>query len=121
VPLGFGTLGPALPMAIGAQIAATRATRRVSGRDGGLLFTVAELATAAALGLPIAIVLWHNRGYGEIRDSMDRAGVPHLGTDASAHDFQAVARGFGCDGVRVSTIEQVAAALGDAFGAAARR
>jgi acetolactate synthase-1/2/3 large subunit len=116
-PAGYGTLGPALPMAIGAQIAAPERPVACLVGDGGLLFTVAELATAAALGLPIAIVLWHNRGYGEIRDAMDRAGVPHLGTDASAHDFQAIARGFGCDGVRVSTIEQVAAALGDAFGA----
>jgi acetolactate synthase-1/2/3 large subunit len=116
-PAGYGTLGPALPMAVGAQIAAPDRPVMCLVGDGGLLFTVAELATAAQLGLPLAIVLWHNHGYGKIRDSMDRAAVPHLGTDASAHDFMGIAAGFGCRGVRLTALEQVGEALRGAFGA----
>ena len=43
--------------------------------DGGLLFTVGELATAAELGLPLPVVVANNGGYGEIRDQMDEAGI----------------------------------------------
>ena len=52
-PTGYATLGYALPAAIGAKLAAPdRRTIALIG-DGGLLFTVAELATAAQLGLPL--------------------------------------------------------------------
>jgi acetolactate synthase-1/2/3 large subunit len=47
---------------------------------------------------------------------MDEADIPHLGTDVTTHDLPAIARGFGCDGVRVATPqelqEQVRVALG---------
>ena len=50
-----GTLGPALPMAIGAKVGAPeRPVMSLSG-DGGFLFTIQELATAVDLGLPLAI------------------------------------------------------------------
>ena len=95
-PYGYGTLGPAVPMAIGAKLAAPdRPVAAIVG-DGGLLFTVAELATAAELGLALPVVLWDNRGYGEIRDSFDRAGAPRIGTETTAPDLLAVARGLGC-------------------------
>jgi acetolactate synthase-1/2/3 large subunit len=42
------------------------------------------------------VIVWQNRGYGEIRDSMDRAGIPLIGTDTRAYDHLAIARGFGC-------------------------
>ena len=35
------------------------------------------------LGLTLPIVVYDNSGYGEIRDSMDRAHVPHAGVDTS--------------------------------------
>lgn len=115
-PAGFGTLGPALPMAIGAQLAAPERPVVCLVGDGGLLFTVQELATAAELRLPLAIVLWQNHGYGEIRDSMDRAHVPHIGTQATAHDYVRIAEGFGCRAVRVAAPEAIGAALRTALG-----
>jgi thiamine pyrophosphate-dependent acetolactate synthase large subunit-like protein len=114
-PAGFGTLGPALPMAIGAKLGAPdRAVACLVG-DGGLLFTIAELATAAQLGLPIAVILWQNHGYGEIRDSMDRSGIPHIGTDTSARDYLAVARGLGCHALRARAADDVSAAVREAL------
>jgi thiamine pyrophosphate-dependent acetolactate synthase large subunit-like protein len=99
-PGGFGTLGPALPMAIGAQVAAPDRPVVALAGDGGALFTIQELASAADLGLPIALVIWQNDGYGEMRDSMDRIDVPHIGTEISSRDFVKLAEGFGCLGVR---------------------
>lgn len=110
-PAGYGTLGPALPMAIGAKLAAPQRPVVCLIGDGGLLFTIQELATAVQLGLPIAILVWQNCGYGEIRESMDRAGIPHIGTDASAQDYLKIAEGFGCHAVRASSIEQVCPAV----------
>ena len=115
-PGGFGTLGPALPMAIGAQIAAPGRPVAALAGDGGALFTIQELASAADLGLPIALVIWQNDGYGEMRDSMDRIDVPRIGTEISARDFVKLAEGFGCRGVR-SGLDDLPAALAAAFGA----
>jgi thiamine pyrophosphate-dependent acetolactate synthase large subunit-like protein len=115
-PFGFGTLGPALPMAIGAQLAAPDRPVVCLIGDGGLLFTVAELATAVELELPIVILLWQNHGYGAIRDAMDRAAVPHVGTETTAHDCVAIAAGFGLNTLRVSSLQQVSSALAEALG-----
>ena len=116
-PGGFGTLGPALPMAIGAQLAAPRRSVVALAGDGGALFTIPELASAADLGLPIALVIWQNDGYGEMRDSMDRIGAPRMGTEISAHDFMLLAEGFGCRGVRTESLDDLPGALAEAFAA----
>lgn len=114
---GFGTLGPALPMAIGAKVGAPeRPVMSLSG-DGGFLFTIQELATAVDLGLPLAIVLWNNGGYGEIRDSMERADVPPVAVDTSARDFIRIAEGFGCRAVRVTDVADLPAVCAEAFAA----
>ena len=69
-PIGYGCLGCALPMAIGAKLAAPERPVLALAGDGGVLFTIQELATARDLGLPLPLVVWNNDGYGEIRDSM---------------------------------------------------
>jgi thiamine pyrophosphate-dependent acetolactate synthase large subunit-like protein len=71
------------------------------------MFTVQELATARDLGLTLPVLVYNNRGYGEIREAMDHAGVEHLGTDGTAYDIPAIARGFGCAGVSVTTLDQL--------------
>src|SRR5258706_4681545 len=102
-PYGYGTLGCALPLAIGAKIAAPdRPVLAIIG-DGGILFTIAELATAADLGAPLPIVVWDNRGYGEIRDWFDRAGAKRIGTETTAPDLLAIAPGFGCLAAQATT------------------
>jgi thiamine pyrophosphate-dependent acetolactate synthase large subunit-like protein len=116
-PGGFGTLGPALPMAIGAQIAAPNRSVAALAGDGGALFTIQELASAADLGLPIALVIWQNDGYAEMRDSMDRIGAPRLGTEISSRDFVKLAEGFGCRGVRTGSLNDLPGALAEAFAA----
>jgi thiamine pyrophosphate-dependent acetolactate synthase large subunit-like protein len=118
-PYGFGTLGTALPMAIGAKLALPdRPVASVTG-DGGLLFTIAELATAVDLRLPLPVLVWDNRGYGEIRDSFDRAAAPRVGTETTAHDLLAIAAGFGCATAEASTPEMLGEAV--AAGLAAHR
>ncbi|MBJ7334951.1 MAG: hypothetical protein JHD05_10115, partial [Thermoleophilia bacterium] len=115
MPIGFGCLGPALPMAIGAKLAEpTRDVIAIAG-DGGLLFTLQELATGRDCGLPLPIIVWNNSGYGEIRDAMDLSSIPQIGTDASAFDYPAIARGFGCLGVTAETVEDITTHVRDAL------
>jgi acetolactate synthase-1/2/3 large subunit len=104
---GYGTLGYALPAAIGAKLG--QPERPVVGLigDGGLQFTVGELATAVELALPLTILLWNNRGYGEIKQYMAARGIPQIGVDIYTPDFLAIARGFGCQAVRAESISHL--------------
>jgi acetolactate synthase-1/2/3 large subunit len=114
-PFGFGTLGCALPMAIGAAIAdSTKPVLAIAG-DGGWLFTVAEMAAAIDEGVDIVVVLWDNRGYAQIRESFDDVHAPRMGVDVSSHDPTAIARGFGWNAVDVTTIEAFSIVLAEAF------
>lgn len=114
-PFGFGTLGCALPMAIGAAIADSSKPVLAIVGDGGWLFTVAEMAAAIDEGVDIVVVLWDNRGYAQIRESFDDVHAPRMGVDVSSHDPTAIARGFGWNAVDVTTIEAFSIVLAEAF------
>ncbi|MFD0691974.1 thiamine pyrophosphate-binding protein [Actinomadura fibrosa] len=97
-PTGYGTLGYALPAAVGAKVAAPgRQVVALSG-DGGLQYTVGELATAADLGLPLPVVVFDNGGYGEIRAQMLERGDMPVGVDHRTPDLPLIARGYGWRG-----------------------
>jgi 5-guanidino-2-oxopentanoate decarboxylase len=116
-PLGYGTLGYALPAAIGAKIAApARAAVALAG-DAGFLFTVQELATAVELRLPIAIVLWNNDALAQIAEGMTERGIPEIGVRQRNPDFIKLARAFGCRAIRPSSLDRFRAALRSAFAA----
>ncbi|MFI9048842.1 5-guanidino-2-oxopentanoate decarboxylase [Streptomyces sp. NPDC053427] len=110
-PTGFGTLGYALPAAIGVKAARPdRPVVALSG-DGGLQFTVQELATAVDLGLPLPVVVFDNGGYGEIRDEMAARGDAPVAVDHPRLDLGALARAYGGHGVRADTPGALADAL----------
>ena len=114
-PYGFGTLGCALPMAIGAAVAAPdRPVLAIAG-DGGWLFTVAEMAAAHDLKSNITMVLWDNSGYEQIRTSFDDVQAPRMGVDVTSHDPSAIACGFGWNAIDVTTPDQLATALDTAL------
>ncbi|MEM7168639.1 MAG: thiamine pyrophosphate-dependent enzyme, partial [Pseudomonadota bacterium] len=104
---GYGTLGYALPAAMGAKLAAP--DQPVIGLigDGGIQFTIGELATAVELKLPLPIVLWNNSGYGEIKRYMVERDIPTIGVDIYTPDFQTIARGFGCKAVKVESFDHM--------------
>ena len=116
-PSGYGTLGWALPAAIGARLAAPGRPTVVLAGDGGFLFTVQELGTAVELGLPIAIVLWNNDGLGEIRDNMIERGIPEIGVNPRNPDYVALAQAFGARATRPDSLDAFKSALNDAFAA----
>jgi acetolactate synthase-1/2/3 large subunit len=114
-PTGFGTLGYAVPAAMGAKLAAPdRPVLALSG-DGGLMFTVAELASAAALRLPLPVVVFVNDGYGEIRNEMEDAGFAPVGVELSPPDLPGVAIALGCAGEAVGEPGALPDAVARAF------
>jgi acetolactate synthase-1/2/3 large subunit len=115
-PYGLGTLGCALPMAIGAGIAAPGRPILAIAGDGGWLFTVAEMATAVDERLDLVLVLWDNRGYAQIRQSFDDVDAPRMGVDVSSADPATIARGFGWTAQRVGSPDTLRSAIVEAFG-----
>jgi acetolactate synthase I/II/III large subunit len=116
---GFGTLGYALPAAIGAKLARPDAAVVSIIGDGGLHFTLPELASASDAGAPVIVLLWNDRRYGEIEDFMVRGGIEPLGVRLHATDFAAAAAAFGARHVRADGPAAVARALADAARAGA--
>jgi len=100
-PSGYGTLGFALPAALGAKIACpARAVIALAG-DFGLQFTLPEIMTAIESGVSLPIVVWNNSALGQIRDDMVAAGIAQLGVIARNPDFVALAQACGAQGCRV--------------------
>ncbi len=113
---GYGTLGYGLPAAIGAKIAAPdRPVVCVTG-DGGILFTIGELASAVEAKAGIAILLWNNEGYKTISDYMIKDQIDPVGCIEFVPDFLMIAKGFGCEAVRVETPADLTEALKMAHG-----
>ena len=114
-PTGFGTLGYAVPAAMGAALAfPDRRVLALSG-DGGLMFTLPELASVAALGVPLPVVVFVNEGYGEIRDEMVDAGFTPVGVDLPPPDLPAAARALGGAGAHAPDAAALAAEIEAAF------
>jgi len=116
-PLGFGTLGYALPAAIGAKLADSRRPGVALTGDYGFQFTLPELGTAVELGLTLPVLVWNNDGLGQIRDGMIAAGIPETGVTAVNPDFQVLAKAYGCRATRPSSLEALAEDLRDALAA----
>ena len=114
-PAGFGTLGCALPDAIGAKLALPDRTVVALVGDGGFMFTVNELATAVEEELTIPIILWHNHSYAMIRDGMVKRDIPEIGVNPRAPDFIKLAEAFGCPGINVTSDTGFRQALQDAM------
>jgi thiamine pyrophosphate-dependent acetolactate synthase large subunit-like protein len=100
-PTGYGTLGYALPAALGAKVGNPTAPVVALSGDGGLMFSVQELATAAAERVPLPVVVFDNGGYGEIRAEMRDAGIEPMAVDLPVPDFVDLARALGGHGVAV--------------------
>ncbi|NNA43735.1 5-guanidino-2-oxopentanoate decarboxylase [Pseudomonas lactis] len=109
---GYGTLGYALPAAIGAWLG------RGDGQpvvcligDGGLQFTLPELASAVEARTPVIVLLWNNQGYEEIKKYMVNRDIEPVGVDIYTPDFIGAAKALGCAAQSVHDIEALRTAL----------
>ena len=111
----YCALGVALPMAIGAKIGAPhRAVIAVAG-DGGFMFTVNELATAAEERLALPVIVWNNDALNAIVEQMDLQQVPRIGVEPKSPDFLQLAQSLGCHAFRAASAEHLAQSVRDAL------
>lgn len=94
-PYGFGTLGYALPAAIGGKVGVGAAPVVAIIGDYGFHYTMQELGVAVELGLSIPIILWDNGKLKEIEESMIRAQIAPNAVIARNPDFCKLAEAFG--------------------------
>ncbi|MFK0313699.1 5-guanidino-2-oxopentanoate decarboxylase [Pseudomonas sp. NPDC090233] len=116
---GYGTLGYALPAAMGAWLGsaeqpAARAPVVCLIGDGGLQFTLPELASAVEAQVPLIVLLWNNQGYEEIKKYMVNRAIEPVGVDIHTPDFIGVARALGAEAEDVGDVAQLQVALGRA-------
>jgi acetolactate synthase I/II/III large subunit len=115
---GLATMGGALPLAIAASLAEPDRPVVAFTGDGGLMMCIAELATAVQAGCrQLIVVVFNDSAMSMIEVKQRRRQFPARGMDYGATDFAAVAEGFGCLGLRVSSAEALPGALGQAFAA----
>ncbi|MFM0339907.1 5-guanidino-2-oxopentanoate decarboxylase [Paraburkholderia fungorum] len=113
---GYGTLGYGLPAAIGARLASGNRPVICLIGDGGLQFTLPELASAVEAAVPVIVLLWNNRGYAEIRKYMVDRAIEPIAVDIYTPDFLALAHGFGCYAASADTPALLAEELKQAAG-----
>jgi len=114
-PAGYCALGNALPNAIGARLARPETPVTVLVGDGGFMFTMPELVTAAELKLPIPIIIWENGGLKQIQDDMDQREISRVGVEGVNPDFVALARACHAHAVDVDNHEALQGAFVEAL------
>ncbi|HEX9855564.1 MAG TPA: thiamine pyrophosphate-binding protein [Acidimicrobiia bacterium] len=107
VPSGFGTLGFALPAAIGAKVATPEHASVAVIGDAGVMFTIQDLMTAVEHRIPVIVMIFNDEGYGVERRHQDHLYGRRSGVDMMAPDFVALAKAFGAAGVRVDDLADV--------------
>jgi acetolactate synthase-1/2/3 large subunit len=113
---GYGTLGYGLPAGLGAKAALPDRPVVVLAGDGGVQFSIAELASAKDAKLPVILMLHDNKGYGEIKSYMVSQNIPPLGVDLYTPDFIGIGRAYGWHAERVGDLDGLKAALVAASG-----
>ena len=119
---GMGTMGFALPAAIGAAIARPDLKVVAVAGDGGAQMTIEELAVAVAERIPVVLVVMDNGCLGMVRQMQDesfggrRCAVKLAGQGGVGRpDFAKLAHAYGAIGVRVDDPARLNAAIDKAM------
>jgi acetolactate synthase-1/2/3 large subunit len=109
---GLGTMGFALPAAIGAKIACPDAEVWVVVGDGGFQMTMAELATVVQENLDINVAIINNGYLGMVRQWQEFFyDKRYAATPISGPNFQKLAEAFGISAATITTRGEVAGAV----------
>jgi acetolactate synthase-1/2/3 large subunit len=105
---GLGTMGFALPAAIGAKFAKPESEVWVVVGDGGFQMTMCELATIAQEKIKINIAIINNGFLGMVRQWQEFFyDKRYVATPLVAPDFAALANAFGIRGERITSRTEV--------------
>ncbi|MFP5072108.1 acetolactate synthase large subunit [Pseudonocardia nantongensis] len=110
---GLGTMGYAVPAAMGAKVGEPDTVVWCIDGDGCFQMTNQELATCAIEGIPIKVAVINNGNLGMVRQWQNLFyGERYSNTDLNTHklripDFPMLAEAMGCAGLRVESKEDV--------------
>jgi acetolactate synthase-1/2/3 large subunit len=121
-----GSIGIALPLAVGAAVACPARRILCLSADGSGMYTAQALWTMAREGLTVTVVIFANRAYGVLKREFSYLGVGEPGPRAldlfeigrPDLDWVSVAKGMGVPGTRVTSLEEFAKALEAGFASA---
>ncbi len=109
---GLGTMGFALPAAIGAKMAAPEREVVAIIGDGGYQMNIQELGTIFQQKVPVKIVVLNNEFLGMVRQwqelFFDRR---YASTEMTNPDFVTIAKGYYIEAKRVTKREELAGAI----------
>jgi len=109
---GLGTMGFALPAAIGAKYGALDKTVVAVIGDGGFQMTLQELGTIMQSGVDVKILILNNRFLGMVRQWQELFNERRYSfVDIQSPDFVKVASGYGIDGKCISDRADLVGAL----------
>jgi len=109
---GAGTMGFALPAAIGAKFGAPHRTVVAVIGDGGIQMTIQELGTIMQTGTDVKIMILNNQFLGMVRQWQQLFHDKRYSfVDIESPDYVMVAKGYRIEGQRVSERENLQAAV----------
>jgi acetolactate synthase-1/2/3 large subunit len=114
---GAGTMGFAVPAAMGVAVAHPEDTVWAVCGDGGFQMTNQEMATVMQEGIKNIKVAIINNGYlGMVRQWQELfENKRYSGTPLSGPNFQKWAEAYGWKGITVETVDQIEAAITEAY------
>ncbi|MFH1651855.1 MAG: thiamine pyrophosphate-binding protein [Chloroflexota bacterium] len=109
---GFGAMGYALPAAIGVKLAKPDLKVACVVGDGSFLMQMSELATIAAYGISLPILVISNGCFGPLYQNQYYLYKKRfIGTELNNPDFLGIARSFGLNSLRIASPEEFPIAL----------
>jgi acetolactate synthase-1/2/3 large subunit len=114
-----GSIGIALPLAVGAAVASPERRVLCLTADGSAMYTAQALWTMARESLNVTIVIFANRDYAVLKREFSYLGIGEPGPrardlfeiDRPDLDWVQLAKGMGVPGVKVTSLETFGAAL----------
>ncbi|HEV8270959.1 MAG TPA: biosynthetic-type acetolactate synthase large subunit, partial [Chitinophagaceae bacterium] len=109
---GLGTMGYALPAAIGAKYGAPERTVIAIIGDGGIQMTIQELGTIMQFKPDVKIIILNNKFLGMVRQWQELFHKNRYSfVDIESPDFVMVAKGYGIEGKSICKREEVKSTL----------
>ncbi|MGB2665899.1 MAG: acetolactate synthase large subunit [Candidatus Acidiferrum sp.] len=121
-----GSIGIALPLAVGASVACPNRRVLCLSADGSGMYTLQALWTMAREGLNVTNVIFANRAYSVLKREFSNLGGGNPGRraldlmeiDRPSLDWVSLARGMGVPAQRIASLDEFAQALRSGFAAA---
>jgi acetolactate synthase-1/2/3 large subunit len=118
-----GSIGIALPLAVGAAVACPDRRVLCLSADGSGMYTLQALWTMAREGLNVTTVVFANRAYGVLKREFSGLGIGDPGTharslleiDRPCLDWTLLAKGMGVPATRVASLDEFSVALREGF------